>query len=153
VGLKRRDLTASQRAMIGDKLREMYDMQAKERQAATRKRGVENPVPVILPERGKGDARDLAGAAVGVSGSLMDAARKVRSQGVPELAQAVEERRMGVTRAAALAAQPEDVQRQEAAKPAPRRGPAGPYRTAYPVVVPPRSGRPTATSSGPAKFR
>lgn len=49
--------------MVADKVRDYYDKAAKERQ----KRGV----PVSLPE-GKGDSRDAAGKAVGVSGSLVD---------------------------------------------------------------------------------
>jgi hypothetical protein len=45
----------------------------KERQRASLKKGDRKPVPVQLPERG-GDARDLAGKAVGVSGTLVDRA-------------------------------------------------------------------------------
>src|SRR5262245_48815947 len=53
----------------------MYDQQAKERQKRKPK-----SVPVNLPEQ-KGDARDLAGKAVGVSGKTVDAATKVLEQG------------------------------------------------------------------------
>ena len=41
------------------------------------------PVPVNLPEREKGDSRDLAALAVGVSGKLVDMATKVLKQADP----------------------------------------------------------------------
>jgi hypothetical protein len=69
--LHRRHLTASQRAMIGDKVREYEDKAAKERQKMSEGRGKKGPV--ILSDL-KGDARDKAGAAVGVSGSMVDRA-------------------------------------------------------------------------------
>jgi len=49
--------------------------------------------PVNLPEAIKGDTRDRLGKIAGVSGSMIDRARKVRSKGTPELAKAVEEGR------------------------------------------------------------
>ncbi len=104
--LHRRHLTASQKAMIGDKARELFDKRAKDRQAAAIK---------IRDEKGRAKsspgkdtisgqtARDEAGKAVGVSGSLIDRARTVREKGTPELAKAVEEGRMSVSNAAKLA--------------------------------------------------
>jgi hypothetical protein len=110
LNLKRRQLSISQRAMVGNKARDLYDRQAKERQ-----RGGQGGklLPVKVPEA-KGDARDIAGAAVGVSGVTVDPARKVRRQGVPELIAAVESGRMSVNAATEIADLPQDVQRDEA---------------------------------------
>lgn len=101
--LHRRHLTPSQRAMVADTLRDFYDAQARERQQAGLKKGAEKPVPVILPEPAKGDSRDQAGEAVGVSGSLVDNARKVNRAGVPELKEAVKSGEVTVSRAAKIA--------------------------------------------------
>ena len=109
--LHRRHLTPSQKSMVGDKARELFDKRAKERQKRKPK-----SVVVELPPQKKSKSRDQAGKAVGVSGTLMDRARKVAEKGVPELAKAVEEGRMSVTTAAEFADAGEDVQRQAAAE-------------------------------------
>lgn len=111
----RRQLTPSQRGMCAAKARAIFDEVANTRRGATLKRGQENPVPVSLPER-KGDARDLAGKAFGVSGKLVDQARTVRQAGIPDLATCVEQGRMSVTAGAILARKPEETQRAEIAK-------------------------------------
>ena len=85
--------------MVAARARELYDQQAKERQAATRKRGNQKPVPENLPEREHIDARDAAGKAVGVSGRTVDFATKVLAHGTPELVKAVDEGRMAVNTA------------------------------------------------------
>ena len=64
LNLHRRHLTPSQLSMVGARARDYYDEQAKDRQ----KRKPTNSVPVNLPEQIKGDARDHAARAVGVSG-------------------------------------------------------------------------------------
>lgn len=97
--LHRRHLSASQRAMVAQKLRDYYDGEAKERQ----KRKPDDSVPEKLPEQRNGDARDKAGEAVGVSGKLVDFAEKVTTKGVPELAEAVTAGKMAVSRAAKIA--------------------------------------------------
>jgi len=56
--------------MDSDRLRDYYDGEAKERQ----KRKPKDSVKENLPEQKK-QSRDAAGAAVGVSGKLVDAAR------------------------------------------------------------------------------
>jgi hypothetical protein len=58
--------------MIGDRARELCDERAKERQKLSEGRGQKGVV--TLPHL---KARDEAGRAVGVSGSLMDHARTV----------------------------------------------------------------------------
>ena len=57
-----------EKAMVGGRAKALYEKQAKERQ----KRKPES-VPVNCPEqKSKGDARDKAGEAVGVSGKQID---------------------------------------------------------------------------------
>jgi hypothetical protein len=66
----------SRRAMVGDKARDVYDKRAKERQKLSEGRGKKGMVTVPHLK-----ARDDAGKAVGVSGSLIDRARIVREEG------------------------------------------------------------------------
>ncbi|MFA6242038.1 MAG: hypothetical protein WC655_13980 [Candidatus Hydrogenedentales bacterium] len=98
--LHRRHLDSSQRGMVAARAREYYDQRAKERQVVNLKRGDTKPVPVNLPEREKGDSRDQAGKAVGVSGKTVDAATKVLAKGTPELVKAVDEGKVSVSAAA-----------------------------------------------------
>lgn len=107
LNLHRRHLTASQRSMVADRARELFDKQAKERQ----KRKPADSVVANLPQQ---TARDAAGKALGVSGKLVDAARTVRKRGTPELAKAVDEGRLSVSRAAELATESPDIQKQVA---------------------------------------
>jgi hypothetical protein len=116
LNLHRRHLTPSQRAMIAARAREMYDRQAKERQRAS---GGDHKkaVPEKLPEPVKGDSRDLAGKAAGVSGRSVDYATKVLERGTPELVKAVDEGRVAVHTAAVLASEPEEKQKEYVAAP------------------------------------
>ncbi len=68
--------------MIGDKARAWHEERAKERQ------GTRTDIKETLPESSKGQARDAAGKAVGVSGRTMDKATKVLKKG--DVAQAVD---------------------------------------------------------------
>jgi hypothetical protein len=99
--------------MVADKVRDYYDKQAKERQRV-RKGDQPGASVANLPHLDSGKARDAAGKALGVSGKLVDRARTVREKGVPELAQAVEEGRMSVTRASDLTDEDESEQREVA---------------------------------------
>jgi hypothetical protein len=108
LNLHRRHLTPSQSAMCAARARDIYEQQAKER--LNTKGG--HSGPVNLPEA-KGDARDAAGKAFGVSGKSVDHAKRVIEQGIPELAVAVDSGRMAVSTAAILATEPEEVQRAE----------------------------------------
>lgn len=117
LNLHRRHLTPSQLAMVGARAREVYDKQATLRQSEAGGDHRKKALPVNLPEALKGDARDLAGKAVGVSGKSIDHATRVLTKGVPELAKAVEEGRMAISTAALLATEPEDVQLAEIANP------------------------------------
>jgi len=114
--LHRRHMTPSQLSMVGDKARAIYDKEAKERQ---KEHGGTAPGKitggkVTISDFGK--ARDAVGKAVGVSGSLIDRAAKVREKGTPELAKAVEEGRMSVSTAAKLADENEETQKETALK-------------------------------------
>ncbi len=125
LNLHRRHLTTSQLAMVADKVREYHEKQAKDRMRAgggdhkseAAKSGMkESPYPI----EGTGASRDKAGAAVGVSGYSVDRARKVRRDGIPELANAVDAGRIAVDPAADIAALPKNEQAdalQEALKP------------------------------------
>jgi len=116
--LHRRHLTTSQKAMIGDKARELFDERAKERQADSARRNQPQSLKVVtLPPSEKSKARDEAGKAVGVSGSLMDHARNVRKRGEPEIVKAVEEGRLAVTKASKIVDESPEVQRRIAAAP------------------------------------
>jgi len=113
--LHRRHLTPSQLAMVGDKARALFDKLAKERQKAGGKEGrhrqLGGDVETLPPPQ---KSRDAAGKAVGVSGKLIDSAAKVRKEGVPELAKAVEEGRISVSMAAKLADADSDTQNKVA---------------------------------------
>lgn len=103
--LHRRHLSQSQKAMVGERVEHYYKGLAKERQKEAGKnhgRGkvVENLPP---PNSDPGKARDQAGAAVGVSGKLIDAARTVREHGSKELVAKVESGQVSVTKAATVA--------------------------------------------------
>ena len=72
-------MTPSQLSMVGDKARAFYDKEAKDRQkAAGGDRTSEKGKSASGKLTGTADARDAAGKAVGVSGSLIDRAAKVR---------------------------------------------------------------------------
>lgn len=106
LNLHRRQLTPSQRAMVGQRAREFYDEQAKLRQKQGR---------VKLPDPSSaGHARDQAGKAVGVSGKMIDYAAKVQREGCPDLVAAVDEGRLSVSSAAKITDEPEVVQHEVA---------------------------------------
>jgi hypothetical protein len=115
LNLHRRQLTASQRSMVGARSREVYDKLAKERQRAAggdKKSPVaksvvaESPQPIADHKR----ARDEVGNVVGVSGRGIDRAKAVLEYGTPELIKAVDDGVIAVTSAAEIAKQPAHVQ-------------------------------------------
>ena len=108
LNLHRRHLTPSQLSMVAARVRGIYEKQAKERQV--RKPG--GSVPENLPEQKKGEARDLAGKAVGVSGKSVDYATRVLERGTPELVKAVDEGRVAVSTAAIHAGDSPEEQRE-----------------------------------------
>src|SRR5262249_46126121 len=119
LNLHRRHLTPSQLSMVGARARTWYDEQARERQreAASRagkasgssRRGEAN-VPVNLPERSSGDARDQVAQIVGVSGKSIDHATWVLAQGTPALIAAVDANLIAVSTAARVIDLPREEQ-------------------------------------------
>jgi hypothetical protein len=118
--LARRQLSKSQLAVAGAKLKAWHSIRAKERQLAalqtSGKRG--GKVPVDSPEPiEEGDARDRAAKAVGVGGKLIDQAENVMRKAVPEVARLVESGAMALNEACKLVEMPKEVQRRIAAQP------------------------------------
>ena len=111
LNLHRRHLTPSQASMVAARAKGIYEEQAKQRQQI-RKGHQAGATPVNLPELSKGDARDKAGKAVGVSGRSVDHASRVLEKGTPELVKAVDEGRMAVSTAAKVAEQPQELQKK-----------------------------------------
>ena len=120
--LARRQLSKSQLALAGAKLKAWHAVRAKERQLEAVKRGNKtrhggSPVPANLPELAEGDARDHAAKAVGVCGKLIDQAENVMRKAVPEVARLVESGAMTLNEASKVAELPKDTQRRIAAQP------------------------------------
>jgi ParB-like chromosome segregation protein Spo0J len=114
--LHRRHLTESQRAMVGAKAKPLFAKQAKERMEAGKKKDPREN----FPEGIKGRARDQAGAAVSVSGKLVDAAEKVCEKGSKALQDAVMAGEVSVSKAARVAAKTPKSEQLEAAKAKPK---------------------------------
>ena len=115
--LHRRHMTPSQLALVAGRARGHYDQQAEERQKAAIKERDEKGRAKATSGKVTGsgsDARDAAGKAVGISGKMVDLGTKVL-KGTPALIKAVDEGRLSVTTAAALAGKDEKTQ-NEAAK-------------------------------------
>lgn len=121
LNLHRRHLNPSQLSMVADKVRGIYDEEGKAAKVeggktagSGRKKVVANLPQAIseMPEHGieSRKSRDKAAAAVGVSGKLADAAKKVRAKGSPELQKAVESGEVAVTAAALVADLPKQKQ-------------------------------------------
>jgi len=104
LNLRRRHLSPGQRALVAARTRQYFDEGARLRRA--RKRD-----PERFPEVGCGDARDQAGATVGVSGRSVDYATKVLSYGAPEVIDACEQGQIPIATAARLVQLPHDKQR------------------------------------------
>jgi ParB-like chromosome segregation protein Spo0J len=99
--LHRRHLTESQRAMVGARLRDIYDQQAAERRQSGLKKGTEIPVSDNCRQRENlGKSSEKAGKAVAVSGQSIDRATKVLKEGTPEQIAAVDHGKVSVSKAA-----------------------------------------------------
>jgi hypothetical protein len=110
--LYRRQLSVSQRAMIGALAKRELKEEARLRQEASRARPgqkigqplPENAVAAFPPPDKFGKARDHAAALVGVSGRSVEAACQVLSSEKPEIIEAVRAGRMTVNKAAQIVA-------------------------------------------------
>jgi len=114
--LYRRHLTESQRALVGAKLKPLFEEEARQRRLAGLKRGDTVPVPTNLMEREKlennAESAHKAAELMKVSATSVRAADKVQKQGVPELVEAVAAARLAVSAAARIAGLPAEQQRQ-----------------------------------------
>lgn len=100
LNLHRRHLDKSQRAMVAGEAIEIWKRQARERMEATLKQNVTGKEN--LPEREKGQSRDKAGKALGVSGKSVDFALKVLGSGDKELIDSVKAGKVTVSKAAKM---------------------------------------------------
>lgn len=107
LNLIRRHLDEGQRALVGARLKPLYEAEAKARQA-TSTGGASPQLRANLPEAAR--ARDTAAKAVNVSPRSVESASKVLRSGAPELVEAVEQGRVAVSNAAALADAPRERQ-------------------------------------------
>lgn len=126
LNLHRRHLTPGQLSMVGARARQFYDEQAKQRQKEAGKSHGRGKVVENLPQANAGTARDAVGKAVGVSGKSIDHATRVLAKAEPEVVKAVDEGRMAVSAAAALATESAEVQREEANNPKRKKQKNGP---------------------------
>jgi N6-adenosine-specific RNA methylase IME4/ParB-like chromosome segregation protein Spo0J len=104
LNLHRRHLDESQRAMVGARIKPMFEAEARERQ------GTRTDLQANLPESSRGQSRDQAASAVNVSARSVESAAKVIASAVPELTKAVDQGRVKVSLAAKLADKPIDFQ-------------------------------------------
>lgn len=104
--LHRRHLTESQRAMVAAASLPMLKEEAKERS------GTRTDLRANLPTGEAGRARDKAAELASVSPRSVAHAAKVVEKAIPELADAVRSGEVAVSTAAAIADEPEEVQRE-----------------------------------------
>lgn len=114
--LARRQLTKSQLALAGAKLKAWHAVRAKERQLAGLKKGAA-PVVADSPEREEGRARDQAARAVGVGGKLIDQAESVMRKAAPEVMALVETGAMAINEAVKVSEFSIGTQRRIASRP------------------------------------
>ena len=84
LNLRRRHMTATQRAMIGVELKSQYAEEAREHSLANLKQGDQVPDPSKLTVRGLGESRDRAAEVVGVSNGYIGMAERIKEK-APEM--------------------------------------------------------------------
>lgn len=100
LNLHRRHLDASQRAMVGARLKEHFAEEAKQR------KGARTDLVANLPPSEYGKSRDKAAETVNVSPRSVEHASKVIESGVPELSDAVDRGEVSVSAASEVAKLP-----------------------------------------------
>lgn len=108
LNLHRRHLSDSQRAMVGARIRPMFEEEARARMLA----GKPTDPRANLPEGDAGRSREQAAAAVQVSPRSVEHASKVLRDGATELVEAVERGEVAVSAAAAVAKLSQEEQRE-----------------------------------------
>lgn len=103
LNLKRRHLNESQRALVGARIKPLFEEEARARKSA----GINQHSHLAnLPDGSKGNARDFAAKAVNVSPRSVESASRVLEQGSPALLAAVETGRVSVSAAAEVVTLP-----------------------------------------------
>jgi hypothetical protein len=106
----RRHDSLGEMALCAARAKEYYECEAKERQRLSE--GAGNKGMVNLPYLSKGPARDKAGEAFNVSGKTVDHGTTVITKGVPELVDAVESKKVSVSKAASIAQEAPEKQKE-----------------------------------------
>lgn len=108
LNLIRRHLSTSQRALIGERVKVMFEEDARRRQEATRaKPGEKVGANLPAPSGDNGRSRDHAADLLKVSPRSVEHASKVIERGVPELVAAVDSGEVTVSAASELTALPD----------------------------------------------
>jgi hypothetical protein len=114
--LHRRHLTESQRALLGARLKPMFEQEARQRQMSTLKQNAVATVPANLPERELPQDNQCcdrqAAKIVQVSERSVRSADKVKRQGVAELMAAVDGGKVSVSIASRISALPAEQQKE-----------------------------------------
>lgn len=113
--IHRRHLTVNDKARIAVEMKGIHDAQAKQRSEASRLKPGETPsskARVNLPAPSKGRSRDKAAASMGISGTVVDMAEKVKKKGVPSLQDAYKDNKIATHAAAAVASLPPEEQHE-----------------------------------------
>lgn len=119
--LHRRHLDTTDKAKVALAVERIYAAEAKERQrdaGKTHGRG-KGKLPEKLPEPIKGDSRDKAAEAVGISGRTLSDAKRVYESGNEEIIKAVDKKEMSISKAAKAIA-PAKVEKEKPPEPKPR---------------------------------
>jgi ParB-like chromosome segregation protein Spo0J len=106
----RRNMDESQRAMVGAKIKHIFEEDARKRMLATQNNNQGKQLRPKEPSCDKGTSAEKAAKMVNSSNSSVKRAFKVVQNGVPELVQAVETGKVSVTRAYEIAKLPEEKQ-------------------------------------------
>lgn len=110
LNLHRRHLTPGQRAMLGADILPLKAAEARERQGAQSHFA---HVKEIIPEDGKGQARDAAGALVGVNGRYVSEAKRIQ-EAAPDLAADIRAGKTNIPWARRVLAERESQERAQA---------------------------------------
>lgn len=121
LNLQRRHLTPGQLGLLALKVKPLLEAEARERQLSGLRKGSKSPLPTSVGNGGKsrattvarasaGEANELAGATVGVSGKAVERAARVVRDGVPALVDAVQSGDLSLNAAAQIATRPKDEQ-------------------------------------------